>query len=225
MQYHTLSNVAQSVNLKMKSPRMIRTVLFDMGNVLLHFSHERMYRQMAEVCGLLPEKIREIIADGDLLTAYESGWVSEQEFHGRFEEAAGRRIDFDRLAAAACDIFWANDEMLPIVESLRRQGTRLVLMSNTNRAHFQFVRERFPVLGQLDHWVLSYEVGAMKPRPEIYQAALAAIDCRPEECLYTDDIPAYIEAARAFGLQAEVFTTASAFAAHLEKRTHPPKAL
>jgi glucose-1-phosphatase len=217
MQYHTLRNVPRAVNLKTEPGRMIRTVLFDMGNVLLHFSHDRMYRQMADVCGLSADAVRALLDEGDLQTAFESGWVSEAEFHRRFEEAAQRPVNFDQLSAAASDIFWSNDAMPPIVEALRRRGIRLVLMSNTNIAHFRFVREKYPVLARLDHWVLSYEVGVMKPRPEIYQAALAAIECRPEECLYTDDIPAYIDAARAFGLQAEVFTTA-AFTAHLRRR-------
>ena len=47
--------------------------------------------------------------------------------------------------------------------------------------------------------VLSYEVKAMKPQPEIYQAALDMAGCRPEECFYTDDIAAYVEGAQADG--------------------------
>jgi putative hydrolase of the HAD superfamily len=54
--------------------------------------------------------------------------------------------------------------------------------------------------------VLSYKVGAMKPSPVIYAEAVKHARCEPGECFFTDDIPAYVEAARANGLDAEQFT-------------------
>jgi FMN phosphatase YigB (HAD superfamily) len=57
--------------------------------------------------------------------------------------------------------------------------------------------------------VLSYEVKAMKPRPEIYRAAVECAGCRPGECFYTDDIPAYVEAARSLGIDAVQFESAA----------------
>jgi HAD superfamily hydrolase (TIGR01509 family) len=53
--------------------------------------------------------------------------------------------------------------------------------------------------------VLSYEVKAMKPSPAIYREAIARAQCRPEECFYTDDIPAYVEGARREGIDAVQF--------------------
>ena len=62
------------------------------------------------------------------------------------------------------------------------------------------------------------EDGAIKPEPAIFEAALAAVRCRPAEAFYTDDIAAYVEAGRSHGLDAEVFTTATALRAHLAVR-------
>ena len=45
----------------------------------------------------------------------------------------------------------------------------------------------------------------MKPQPEIYRVAVSRAGCRPEECFYTDDIPAYVDAARALGIDAVRF--------------------
>jgi HAD superfamily hydrolase (TIGR01509 family) len=53
--------------------------------------------------------------------------------------------------------------------------------------------------------VLSYEVKAMKPQSAIFQAAVDRAGCRPEECFYTDDIAAYVEAARELGIDAVQF--------------------
>ncbi|MCH7689346.1 MAG: HAD family phosphatase, partial [Planctomycetes bacterium] len=44
---------------------------------------------------------------------------------------------------------------------------------------------------------------------------LETIDCDPAECFYTDDIAHYVETARSYGLQAEVFTDAERLQKHL----------
>ncbi len=62
------------------------------------------------------------------------------------------------------------------------------------------------MLQRFDACVLSYQVGAVKPEKAIFRAALDAIGCLPAECFYTDDVVQYVEAGRAFGLLAEVFT-------------------
>jgi putative hydrolase of the HAD superfamily len=61
------------------------------------------------------------------------------------------------------------------------------------------------LLRHFDDLVLSYEVRAMKPQPEIFQAAIQSAGCRPEECFYTDDIAAYVAAARGMGIDGVQF--------------------
>jgi putative hydrolase of the HAD superfamily len=74
------------------------------------------------------------------------------------------------------------------------------------------------VLEPFDELLLSYDVGAIKPEAGMYEAALKAIRCRPEECFYTDDIPTYVARGREFGLQAEIFTDVTALRGHLADR-------
>jgi glucose-1-phosphatase len=83
---------------------------------------------------------------------------------------------------------------------------RLVLVSNTNALHFAMIRESYAdMLRHFHSLVLSYEVRAMKPAPEIFQAAIERAECRPEECFYTDDIAVYVEAAKRMGIDGVVF--------------------
>ena len=42
---------------------MIRTCLFDMGNVLLHFCHERMCAQIGGLCGRTAAEVRALLID------------------------------------------------------------------------------------------------------------------------------------------------------------------
>jgi HAD superfamily hydrolase (TIGR01509 family) len=195
---------------------MLKTILFDMGNVLVYFSHERMVKQIAEVCGQQAESVGEFLLDSGLQWEFERGLIGEGEFHRRVEAFAGRDVDYRDLLQAGADIFWRNDSILPVLDGLKTLGVRLVVLSNTCASHFEFVRRRFDCLGYFDDFVLSCEVGAIKPEPAIYEAALERIACAPSECFYTDDVERNVEAARAFGLRAHVYTDADALVAQLD---------
>jgi putative hydrolase of the HAD superfamily len=184
---------------------MIRTVLFDLGNVLLYFSHERMCAQLGALCGRSILEMRTLLMESGLHDEYERGRLSEAAFQKRLESLLEQDLDLVELQRAGGDIFESNPSMLPVLDALRARGHRLVLLSNTNETHINWVRGNFDVLQRFDECVLSFRVGAIKPEPAIYQAALKAIQCEPGECFYTDDIPAYVDRGRGFGLEGEVF--------------------
>ena len=191
---------------------MIQTFLFDMGNVLVSFCHDRMCRQMGTLCGLTGPEVRQRLIDTGLQWEFERGQVTPDEFHHRFEEAVATKVDQRELARASADIFTPNVSLQPVLAELKSRGHRLVLLSNTTIWH------RFDVLKPFDDFVLSCHAGTMKPDAPIYEAALRVIHCDPADCFYTDDIPDYIAAARKYGLDAEVFTDTPALIRQLENR-------
>ena len=197
---------------------MIQTFLFDMGNVLVSFCHDRMCRQMGELCGRSGPEIRKLLIDTGLQWEFERGQVTPDEFHLRLEAAVKTEVDRDRLVLASSDIFTPNESLLPVLAQLKSRGHRLVLLSNTTIWHFEFVRERFDVLKPFDDFVLSCHAGAMKPDAPIFEAALRTIQCDPANCFYTDDIPDYIDAGRKHGLDAEVFFDTEALILQLRQR-------
>lgn len=184
---------------------MIRACLFDMGRVLVEFSHDQMLKQMAKVCGCESPALKELLFDSGRLLQYERGEISEDELHELFEQQFACQIDRATLNHAASDIFQEKQEMIPLLQELQSQGIRLVLLSNTSRNHFEFIRERFTILDYFDSYILSYEVRALKPDPAIYQAAIAAAGYPAESCFFTDDLEENIVAARTCGLHAEQF--------------------
>ena len=197
---------------------MIKTFLFDLGNVLLFFSHEKMCQQMGELCGRSAEQIRQLVFVPEAHLRYERGEWSEEEFHTWFASQVGCEISLPDLRRAAADIFVPNETMFPVLDRLKTLGHRLVLLSNTNESHIAFVREHYTVLDKFDDLVLSYEAGAVKPEAKIFEAALAKIQCEPEECFYTDDIAEYVARGREFGMQAEIFTTTERFVEQMRER-------
>ncbi|QDV50356.1 HAD family hydrolase [Gimesia fumaroli] len=197
---------------------MIRTFLFDMGNVLAFFSHEKMCEQMGQLCDRTESEIRSLLIESGKQWEYERGQLTPAEFHQWFEGAVGQSVDFEALALAGSDIFELNSSILPVLDSLKASGFRLVLLSNTCVSHFEFIWNRYDVLQRFDDHVTSYAAGAIKPEPAIFESALQKIQCAPAEAFYTDDIPDYVREAQKRGIQGEVFTDTESLIAQLAGR-------
>jgi len=197
---------------------LIRTFLFDMGNVLAFFSHDKMCEQMGRLCGRSQSEIRTLLIESGKQWDYERGKLTSAQFHQWFEQAVGQCVDFDALLVAGSDIFELNTSILPVLDSLKASDYRLVLLSNTCISHFEFIWNQYNVLQRFDDYVTSYAAGAIKPEPDIFECALKKIECAPEEAFYTDDIPDYIREARKLGIQAEVFTDTETLVAQLAQR-------
>lgn len=187
----------------------IRFVYFDLGNVLLQFSHPRMIEQMAAVAGA-PVRLVEEVVFGGLADEYERGELTTEEFHARFCAATNRQPDLAELERACSDIFVPLGESIQLVNELRGQ-VPLGLLSNTNHSHITFVQEHYPqALAPFDVLSLSHELRVMKPHPDIYKAAAELTRVDPTEIFFLDDRPENVAGARQAGWDAEIFTTAAA---------------
>jgi len=184
---------------------MVRTIIFDLGKVLIPFDFSRGYRAMEELCGVPPAEIKQRIAATDLVHRLESGGMEPEDFVRQLTGLLGLHIEYGRFCSIWSSIFLP-DPLLPddLLAALHR-NYRLLLLSNTNSIHFDMIRDTYPLVRHFDYCILSHEVKAMKPDPRIYRAALAEARCAPAECFYTDDIADYVEGARREGIDAVQF--------------------
>jgi len=181
-----------------------RAILFDLGKVLVHFDFRLGYRALEGRCHYPAAEIPKRLAATGLVERFETGLIEPREFVRSMSEALGLGMDYEEFCRVWSCIF--RHPLLPdsMLEGLAKHY-RLVLLSNTNAIHFESIRRNYPLLRHFRGIVLSYEVKAMKPRPEIYQAAITAAACSAGECFYTDDIAEYVTAARHLGIDAVRF--------------------
>lgn len=193
---------------------------FDLGNVLFFFSHERMALQIAQVLNADPELVRRALFADGLAERHETGEIDGHGLHAALCERFGVTCDYDRFFQAASDIFWINASILPVVAYLSEAGYRLGVLSNINDMHWQFLLSKRAGLipSVFDAVTLSYEVGAMKPAPAIYEAAAQNAGVSPQEIFYTDDVAGHVEGANAAGFDAVQYTGTPALVAELRKR-------
>jgi putative hydrolase of the HAD superfamily len=201
------------------SPARPKFLYFDLGMVLVTFTVERMCRQMAEVAGLTPQRVREVVFDTDLQTRYERGALSTREFYDAFCQRTGTCAPFDPLHSAASEIFEINAPMLPVVAQLTQARWPMGILSNTCECHWKHCLQRYRVLqDSFRVYALSYELACAKPEPAIFHKAARLAGVQPSEIFYTDDTPGHVAGARAAGFDAVVFTGPQALAAELRRR-------
>ena len=197
---------------------MIKTVIFDLGKVIIPFDFTRGYRGLEQVCAIPAAEIPKRIGATDLVHRFESGLVEPRDFVDQLTRMLDLRVNYDQF----CDI-WSSiflpDPLVPesLLEGIGRRY-RLLLLSNTNAIHFPMLLKNYPLLRHFHATVLSYEVRALKPSPVIYRQAIARAQCRPEECFFTDDIADYVAAARREGIDAVQFESSAQVERELRAR-------
>lgn len=197
---------------------MIRTLIFDMGKVIIPFDFQSAYDRLSPLCRMEPASIKEKMWKCDLPYRLESGKISPEEFRSGISEMLNLECEGEEFRSIFADIFLPDTLLKEDFLQALHARYRMLLLSNTNAIHWPLVWSRYPELQHFDKHVLSYQVGAVKPEPQIYQAALAEAQCAPEECFFTDDIPGYVEAAKTHGIDAVVFERAEQIQSELRAR-------
>jgi len=197
---------------------LIKTIVFDLGKVLIPFDFQRGYDRLAPYCAYEPKQIPERLRTCDLVSRFESGQVEPRPFVDEISRILESKATYDEFCGIWSSIFLP-DTLVPeeLVIALKKRY-RMLVLSNTNAIHFPMVREAYPILSHFDDYILSYEVGALKPESKIYQAAIAKAQARPEEMFFTDDIAAYVEGAKLHGIDAVQFQNAEQTVRDLKAR-------
>lgn len=197
---------------------MVQFIYFDLGRVLLDFTHEQGFEQIATVSDLTPEQVRKTLFDSGLSDRYDTGELSTAEFHKEFCELTTSEPTVEELTHAWSDIFTIIPGTVGVAANLKSAGYRIGILSNTCAAHWEFAAQKFRVLGELfDPVITSYDVRSMKPDAGIYQAAAKAANCAASDLFFVDDREENVEGARSQGWHAELFTSPLKLANDLER--------
>jgi len=185
----------------------IRTIFFDLGNVLVTVNKEFAIQEIAKLPGISLPLVRQI-ADSQLEMDFEQGLLSIDKYMKTLYRDYG--ISEKITAESLIDIWQKPFELMPevcrLIPVLKSQ-VKLILLSNTNDLHIRAVRKKTTILDEFDDLVLSYKVKSRKPDQAIYYKALSVAKNRPEECLFIDDLIENILAARQIGIRSHQYKT------------------
>lgn len=197
---------------------MIKSIISDLGNVLIFFDNNIFLKKIAECSPLSEDEIfNEVCVHLELSRFFDRGKVTPDEFYRRATHILKAQIDPTAFFSMYNNIFSLNKPIVGLLKSLQPRY-KLVLCSNTDVERFGFVKKNFPEVLFFDSYVVSYEVGFMKPHPRIYEAALEEAGTRPEESIFIDDREENTAAAEKIGMQTVLLSPDTTLKNELEKK-------
>lgn len=173
------------------------TFLFDIGKVLLDFDFEGTLEPLLPA-GADASVLDSFLADKD---AFERGDIGHEAYLAQALGVLDPSVTREAFESAWRNVFTPNRPMWGAVESLAADGHRLLLFSNTNAIHCPWMLEEYDVFRLFEAGTYSFEVGCVKPEPEIYHRVIADHGLDPATTRYIDDLPANVEAGRALGFR------------------------
>jgi putative hydrolase of the HAD superfamily len=186
----------------------MRALICDLGNVVALFDHRQAADQLAALTGgrVTSEAVFQHVFGTSLEEDFDCGRLSSRDFVGRVKQLIGEAVSDEAVVEAWCDIFRPNEELIELLGHLKEDGSRLVLASNTNALHFEWIAGRFGArLDCFDATVLSYRIGCRKPDAVFFGRCLERAGTAPGSCVYLDDRRDFADAAAALGMAAVVY--------------------
>jgi len=180
----------------------IKAIIFDLGNVLVGFDHRIAVKKILRHTSKSTREIYDLFFDSPFTREFEKGGISCREFFVKVKDMLGLKIGYEEFLPIWNEIFFAKPEMEGFVASLN-SGRRLVLLSNVNQLHYEYLTAAFPRAFSLfspENIIPSFRAGFMKPDKEIYDLAVSASGVCREELVYVDDRQDLIEAASGYGI-------------------------
>ena len=185
---------------------MIRNMVFDIGNVLMDFRWKEYMRSLFGEDETLIQTINQGIWHNGCWAAMDKGEMdgaatlrSAVAFAPQYEKEI--KLTLDSVAHA----FHKFEYSIPWIQELKRMGLNVYYLSNYSAFSIAANPDVLDFIPCMDGGVFSFEVKAVKPEPEIYRCLCEKFGLKPEECLFTDDVPANVKRAQACGFQGIVF--------------------
>jgi epoxide hydrolase-like predicted phosphatase len=163
---------------------MIKAIIFDMGGVVCRGKLELVLEKIADELAINKEELSNLFSNykDNLIT----GRMKVSQFCNIIKNRYGIKKDIIPVwKQTYSEILSLNAELVGYMEELRK-SYKIALITNTNELHVEINRER-GVFKYFDEIVTSCELGIAKPNKEIFEAMLAKLKLKPNECIFIDD--------------------------------------
>lgn len=178
------------------------SLIFDLGGVIVDHDNALLLDRLGALLDDRPA--REDLAAFVAGSGVGNGSVPALGLFARMRDRYGSSATSEQFLDAWSCHFSLNAEVYSLLEATRT-ARPIVLCSNTNAAHWDFINSRFAIDRLVAKAILSHECGCEKPQAEIYRLAAAAHGREPAACLFVDDLAANVEAAERLGFQTHHF--------------------
>jgi len=188
----------------------IKTIIFDLGGVLVFYNHMLAAKPMARLVGLSSDKVFKIISSPDPNSRFanicEKGAHSEVYWNFAAKKLGIKNFPYKKFNFLWNSIFWPNKELLNFLPRLKKKY-KIGLISNLGKEHKKYLLKKYDLNKLVNVSIYSCNVKIRKPSSKIYQTALNKLGARPEETIFIDDIEKNLIKAKKLGMHTILFKT------------------
>lgn len=180
---------------------MITHIVLDMGGVLVQLEWaERIGPLLGQAIAI--DDLHRLWVNAKSTTDFESGRLEFDDFATAFIQEFDLSVSSETVKHEFLE--FVQGPMLNCNQVLAwlKGNYALSLLSNTNPAHYDRLRDRYDFFQYFDQLFLSYKIGLMKPDPAIFHYVSKHLKASPESIAFFDDSTGNVEAARSVGMQA-----------------------
>lgn len=187
---------------------MIKTIVFDIGRVLIGFEWEDYTNRI--FAGRLSDEEIDIVNKATfrspLWNEQDIGIMDIEDIHAGMRKLAP---GYEEYAQEALDrvgeCVQRKDYAIPWIEEMKRLGYQVLYLSNLSDFAFSERGNSYDFITHMDGGILSWTVKCIKPDHRIYELLFERYNLRPEECVFIDDSKVNIEVAKDLGMKGIVF--------------------
>lgn len=184
---------------------MIRNIIFDVGNVLVEYSWERMLKTL-HMEGEVYDMVAKATVLSSLWNELDRSRLSDEEIlNGFIQNAPEYEREIRLVWEHVEESVHCYPDSVSWVQKFRKNGYQTYILSNYGKYTMERTRKELPFVDDMDGALFSYQVKLIKPEPEIYQALFDKFQLKPEECVFMDDNEKNIIAARKAGMHGILF--------------------
>lgn len=195
---------------------MIETIILDLSEVLI-YGMGGMDRVLARRLGIPEDGLLRKLG-GDLFFDLMRGKVTEDAYLRWVLETQGWPLETVELKQLLRDNFSRRvpgtaDLVLELADCYE-----LALLTDHGREWMAHIVTIHPFLAHFDQILTSFDLGRLKADPGTFEVVLGVLDRAPGACLFVDDSPRNVEAARAAGIDGVVFVSTAQLRRELARR-------
>lgn len=187
------------------NPLTIKTIIFDVGGVLLHEVDRTPRERAAQKLGITYDALNTAVFNHPLGSRATIGEITTRQIW----EAIGAsfRLSPAETLALEQEFFAGNQIDAALVDHARalRGRYQTAILSNAWDDLRDVIHHKWHIADAFDEIIVSAEVGCAKPDPQIYTLTLQTLGIKPEEAVFIDDLEPNILAARQVGLHGIVY--------------------
>ena len=186
---------------------MIRKLVFDMGNVLIHYIPQVFMDRLGVPAEDQPLLAREVFGSVEWIRM-DRGTLGQEEAVAAMEARLPRRLwEYARRLVLG---WWLDGPLMPVegmaalLEELKGLGYGLYLLSNATVRQPEYF-PGIPGSQFFDGAVISAHWKVLKPEREIYEILFREYGLEPSECFFVDDLNINVEGALCAGMDGYIF--------------------